>query len=108
MSFTEAVVRDLVARHDGLAPLELLAAVDHHREVELDLGVEDRRPDRRGAVDDCEHRRRQQVRVAGRAGRLEVHAHGVGLADRARVLADLLAPDRVGDGLVASCRSLWC
>src|SRR6185437_1040974 len=91
---------DFVARHDGLAPLELLAAVHHHREVELDLGVEDRGPDRRRAVDDREHRGREQVGVAGRASRIQVHAHGIALADRPRVLADLLAPDGVGHGLV--------
>src|SRR6187399_1290758 len=37
---------DRVARADGLRPHELLAAVDHAHEVDADLRVEDRRPDR--------------------------------------------------------------
>src|SRR3977135_1850552 len=35
--------RDLVARDPEWAPLELLGAVEHHREVQLALRAEDRR-----------------------------------------------------------------
>src|SRR5215213_11508892 len=40
---------DLVARAGGLVPLEGLAAVDHRRDVQLHLGVEDRRRHGRAA-----------------------------------------------------------
>ena len=49
----------------------------------------------RAGVDDREHRRRDEVGVTGGAGRLEVEMQRVGLPHRGRVLADLLAPDRV-------------
>ena len=52
-------------------------------------------PDRGRGVDDREHRRRDEVGVAGGARRLEVEVQRVGLPHRERVLADLLAPDRV-------------
>ena len=47
------------------------------------------------AVDDGEHRRRDDVVVARLARRLVVEVERVGLADGERVLLDLLAPDRV-------------
>ena len=50
------------------------------------------------AVDDGEHRRRDDVRIAGRASGLDVEVDGVGLADRARVLPDLLAAHRIHTG----------
>ena len=52
----------------------------------------------RRAVDDREHRRRHDVGVAGGARRLDVEVERVGLADRARVLPDLLPADRVVAG----------
>ena len=42
-----------------LLPAELLAAVHEMREVDLELGVEQRRHERARAVDDDEHRRRR-------------------------------------------------
>ena len=54
-------------------------------------GSKQRLLDRRRAVDDGEHRRRDEVRMPGGAGGVEVEVQRVGLADGARVLADLLA-----------------
>ena len=55
-----------------------------------DLGVEHRRAHRAGRVDDREHRRRGHVAEARGLGLLAVEVDGVVLADRQRVLADLL------------------
>jgi hypothetical protein len=74
--------------------------VDHAREVDPDLGVEQRRPQRGEAVDDREHRRRHDVVVARRPRGLDVEVQRVGLTDRQGVLADLLAPDGVLRGRI--------
>ena len=87
---------DLVARDDERAPRELLARVHEPREVDADLGVEHPLRDRGHRVDDREHRRRDDVVVARGARGLDVEVQRIGLADGARVLAHLLAPDRVG------------
>src|SRR4051794_22059129 len=86
---------DLVAGDDERAPPELLGAVEQLREVDADLGVEHRRAEGHAAVDDAEHRRRDNVAIPGRARRLEVDVERVLLPHRDRVLADLLAPDGV-------------
>src|SRR2546423_951943 len=91
---------DPIACDDDGSPLELLAAVNHHREVQPDLGVEDRRPDRGRAVDHREHGGRDEIGISHPARRIEVEMHGIGLPHRARVLADLLPADRVEDGLI--------
>ena len=72
--------------------------MDHAREVHSHLGVEDRRAHRPAGVDDREHRRRDDVVKPRRAGRLGIEVQGIGLTHRVGVLADLLAPDRVGRG----------
>src|SRR3954454_18710343 len=59
---------DGVAGADRLAPDELLPTMDHAHEVDPDLRVEDRWPDRAGRVDDREHRRRDHVAEAGALG----------------------------------------
>ena len=74
------------------------AAVDHHREVDADLRVEDRRRHRAGRVDDREHRRRRHVAEARRLRLLAVEVDGVVLAHRVRVLADLLLAHLVLEG----------
>src|SRR5437870_10941560 len=56
--------RDGVAGADRFAPDELLAAVDHAHQVDPDLLVEDRRPNRAPRVDDREHWRRHDVAEA--------------------------------------------
>ena len=81
---------------DRLAPLELLAAVEHRGEVDPDLGIEDRRAHRGGAVDDGEHRRRDDVAEAGRRGGVSVVVDLRSRPDGVRELAHLLAPDLVG------------
>src|SRR5439155_5159599 len=73
---------------------------DHHREVQPDVWVEDRRPDRGGAVDDREHWRCHNVGVSSCAGAIHIEMDRVGLAHGARVLLDLLPADRVQHGLV--------
>ena len=65
------------------------------RVVDPELGIEEHRRDRPHCVDDREHRRSDDVRVARLAGGLDVEVQRIGLADRTRVLAHLLAPDRV-------------
>src|SRR3954453_4600411 len=106
---------DQVARAHGLAPHELLTAVDHAHEVDGDLRVEDRRPDRAGRVDDREHRRRDDVAKAGALGRAAVEVDLVGLAYGVCVFADLFAPDFVlvrweglSDGRHAARHSTSC
>src|SRR5205823_194188 len=91
---------DLIACDDDGSPLELLAAVNHHREVQPDLGIEDRRPDRGCAVDHREHGGRDEIGMSRRARRIEVEMHGVGLPHGPRVLTDLFAAHRVEDGLI--------
>jgi hypothetical protein len=75
--------------------------VHHAHEVEPDLGVEDRRRDRRTAVDDGEHRRSHHVAVAGGPRRLDVEVQRVRLPHGEGVLLDLLAADGVDDRRVA-------
>ena len=81
-------------------PLELLPAVNHHREVHFHLGVEQRWRNRWGAVDDREHRRGYDVGVAGVASGFLVEMQRIGLTDRAGVLLDLLATHCICGGLV--------
>src|SRR4051794_6398606 len=88
---------DHVARAHRLAPGELLGAVQHPPEVDAHLGVEHARRDRAGRVDDGEHRRRDHVAKSRVARGVAVVVHRLGLADRVRVLADLLEPDLVGE-----------
>src|SRR3954470_22788972 len=71
---------DRVAGADGLAPGELLAAVDHAHEVDPDLAVEDRRTYGPGRVDDREHRRRDDIAEAGRSRCVAVEVDGVRLS----------------------------
>ena len=92
--------RDLVAGDDERAPDELLPGVHEAREVDPDLGVEHPLRDGRHRVDDREHRRRDDVGVAGLARGLDVEVQRVGLAHGAGVLAHLLAPDRVHAGRI--------
>ena len=75
--------------------------MDHPGEVDPDLGVEKRRRHRRAAVDDREHRRGEEVGIAGRAGGLDVEVQRIRLADGVRVFPDLLAPCRVDQGRIA-------
>ena len=96
MSLTEIRVSISSPAIDELAPLELLAAVHEHGEVDPHLRVQERGGEPGPAVDDREHRRRHEVGVSRGPRGLEVEMERVGLADRARVLADLLAPDGVG------------
>src|SRR5437868_8816193 len=84
-----------VACADGLAPDELLAAVEHLHQVDADLAVEDRRPHRAGGVDDREHRRRHDVAEPGLARGVPIAVDTRALSHRVRVLADLLEPDLV-------------
>ena len=105
MSLTLVSVRDRVAGADGLAPDELLAAVDHHREVDAHLGVEPRAADGAPRVDDREHRRRGDVAEAGRLRLLAVEVDGVVLADRPGVLLDLLLAHLVLERRVGLARS---
>src|SRR4029079_13952 len=81
---------------DRLAPDELLPAVDHRREVDPDVGVENRRAEGGRAVDDGEHRRGDDVAKPCLSGSFAVVVDRLGLADSVRVLADLLEPDLVG------------
>ena len=74
--------------------------MDHAGEVDADLGVEQRRPDRAAGVDDDEHRRGEDVVVAGLASGLGVVVAGVLLAHRGGELAHLLAPHGVAHGFV--------
>ena len=105
---TFACVVELLARDDDALPAEVLPAVDHHREVDPDLGVEDPRHHGARLVDDGEHRRRDDVGVAGRARGLDVEVQRVRLADRRGVLLDLLAADGIDDRRVLPSRSRWC
>src|SRR5436305_5935322 len=90
------VGRDLVTGADGLAPDELLAAVQHLHQVDAHVRVEHGRPHRGRRVDDREHRRRHDVAEARGLGGFAVVVDRLGLAHRVRGLADLLAPDLVG------------
>src|SRR6185437_1792994 len=92
--------RDLIAGHDERPPHELLPAVHHHREVQLDLRVEYRRADGRGAVHHSEHRRCDDIGVPGRARGGHIEVQRVRLAHGERVLLDLLATHGVRHGLV--------
>src|SRR3954470_4534291 len=86
---------DRVSGAHGLRPDELLTAMEHPHEVDADLLVEDRGPDRARRVDDGEHRRSDDVAEARVTGGLAVEVDLVRLADRVRVFADLLPPDLV-------------
>ncbi len=61
----------------GARPLELLAAVHHRRKVHPNLGVKHHRTHRRAAVDDGEHRRRDNVAESRRPGGLDVEVDRV-------------------------------
>jgi hypothetical protein len=63
--------------------------VDHRGEVHADLGVEDRRAHRRRAVDDAEHRRRDDLAEARRQRGILVEVDRVLGPDHVRVLGDL-------------------
>src|SRR2546423_6142600 len=80
--------RDLVAGADRLAPNELLAPVNHGRDVDTHLRIEDAGGDRRRAVDDAEHRRRDDVAKAGGLRCLEIVMYGGGRAERVPRLAE--------------------
>src|SRR4029077_7554485 len=83
--------RDLIARDHQRAPLELLPAVHHQGEVELKLGIEDRRPHRGGALEDDEHWRSHDICITRLASGSHVEMDGIRLSHRARVLLDLLS-----------------
>jgi hypothetical protein len=71
--------------------------VQHAHEVDAELGIEDARGHRAGRVDDGEHRRGDHVAEAGLLRGVAVVVHALALADRVRVLADLLEADLVDE-----------
>jgi hypothetical protein len=75
--------------------------VHQTREVDLELGIKERREKSAAGVDDHEHRRCDHICVAGGARGLNIEVQGVGLADRFRVLANLFTPHRVKQWRVA-------
>ena len=98
---------DLVAGDDQRTPPELLAAVDHHGEVDPDLRVEERRPDGGRAVDGGEHRRRDDVAVTEGARRLTSRWTGfVSPTANAYSRTSRARPRR--SGARRSCRRRWC
>ena len=74
---------------------EALLAVDHAVEVQPEARIADQRLDAPLAQHDRERRRRDDIRVTGRARRLGIEVYGIVGADRDRELTDLLAPHQV-------------
>jgi hypothetical protein len=96
----------LIARDHKLAPLELLATVQKHGEVDVELRVAHCRLERGARIDGGEHRRRHDISVTCGACRADFEVERVGLPDRACILTDLLATNRVVMGRKGPGRQL--